>query len=96
MRTSPPIFSKWLPRIARHRVDERERVRVVGLAVAVGGAVGAHQAARHDDARRCALAGDAGVGDRAAEVQREGAEVDAVDRRRRADDVGRRPRCSRP
>ena len=39
----------------RHRVGEGERVRVVEQAAAVGGAVGAHQAAGHDDARTSAL-----------------------------------------
>ena len=52
-----------------HGIGERQRVRIVRGRAAVAGAVDAHQAARNRQARRRALTGDAGVGDRAAQVQ---------------------------
>ena len=71
MRTSAPPFSRWLPVDAAHRVGERQRVRVVGSAAAVAGAVDAHQAAGRGHAGARPLAGDAGVGDRAGQAERQ-------------------------
>ena len=69
MRTSPPIFMKWLPGHDVQRIGERQRVRIVRRGAAVAGAVDANQTARNREPGRRALAGDAGVGDRAAQVE---------------------------
>ena len=77
-------------RYARQGVPKVSEYRVVRRGMSVGGAVGAHQASGDCDAGRGALSGDARVGDAAGDVDREQAEIDAVDERRGADDGGRR------
>ena len=90
MRTSPPNFTVCAPVFQVSVVDERERVRVVRRAAAVGGAVLPQQSAGNRDAGGRALAGDAGIGDVAADVQRDAGQVDAVDVWRDAVDLGGR------
>ena len=64
-------LQKWLPLDAAQRVGERQRVRVVRRAAAVAGAVDADQAAGRWRARARALPGDAGVGHRSAQAERD-------------------------
>ena len=82
---------KWLPVDAAHRVGERQRVRIVGRAAAVAGAVDANETARDGEPERRALSGDAGVGDRSAQVEDDVLEAGGRDR---ADRCSAR-RCSR-
>ncbi len=87
-----PHFRAHLERVClprhRQRVHERERVGSIGRAAAVRRAVQARQPAGHHDAGAGPLAGDAGVGNAAREIDDRGGQIDARRGRGHADDVG--------